>query len=145
MIGLGGMISFDGATKSYAGSDYPWRAILPNRVELLKLMEKLGNSVDYPNFKATVGTRKDQKDRITAYHQIWAIMGKEQNIYVRLTLSFSAYRRGLPFRDMTRPRTLGVGRGKRLFTRPPLDRMHKIFCAIKAGNCPNRTGLAGKI
>jgi len=46
---------------------------------------------------------------------------------------------------MTRPRTLGVGRDKRLFTRPPLDRMHKIFCAIKAGNCPNRTGLAGEI
>jgi proteasome accessory factor B len=23
--------------------------------------------------------------------------------------------------------------------------MHKIFCAIKAGNCPNRTGLAGEI
>ena len=68
------------ATKSYAGSDYPWRAILPNRVELQKLMEKLGNSVDYPNFKVHVGARKDQKDRVPAYHQIWAIMGKEPNI-----------------------------------------------------------------
>ena len=60
-------------------------------------------------------------------------------------MSFSAYRRGLRFRDMTRPHTLGVGRGTRLFTRPPLDRMHKIFCAIRAGDCPNRTGLAGEI
>ena len=68
------------ATESYAGSDYPWRAILPNREELLTLMEKLGNSVDYPNFKAHVQTRKDQKDRVPAYHQIWALMGKEQNI-----------------------------------------------------------------
>jgi proteasome accessory factor B len=46
---------------------------------------------------------------------------------------------------MTRPRTLGGGNGKRLFTRPPLDRMQQIFHAIKAGNCPNRTGLAGNI
>ena len=68
------------ATKSYAGSDYPWRAILPNLVELQKLMQKLGDSVDYPNFKAHVQTRKDQKDRVPAYHQIWAIMGKEHNI-----------------------------------------------------------------
>ena len=60
-------------------------------------------------------------------------------------MSFPAYRHGLRFRDMTRPRTLGGGKGKRLFTRPPLDRMHQIFCAIKAGDCPNRTGLAGDI
>ncbi len=68
------------ATMSYAGSDYPWRAILPNRADLLKLMEKLGNSVDYPNFKAHVSSRVDQKDRVPAYHQIWAIMGKEQKL-----------------------------------------------------------------
>ena len=64
--------------KSYAGSDYPWRAILPNRPELLKLMDVLGNSVDYPNFKGHVSKRTDQKDRLVAYHQIWAIMAKEQ-------------------------------------------------------------------
>jgi hypothetical protein len=64
------------ATKSYAGSDYPWRAILPNRAALLKFMEKVGNSVNYSNFKAHVQTRKDQQNRVPAYHQIWAIMGK---------------------------------------------------------------------
>jgi len=68
------------ATRSYAGSDYPWRAILSNRTELLKLMGKLGNSVDYPNFKAYVETRKDQKHRLRAYHQIWAIMGREEDL-----------------------------------------------------------------
>jgi len=67
------------AARSYAGSDYPWRAILPNRAELLKLMEKLGNSVNYPNFKNHVQTRKDQSNRVPAYHQIWAIMGKEDD------------------------------------------------------------------
>jgi predicted DNA-binding transcriptional regulator YafY len=54
-------------------------------------------------------------------------------------------RRSLRFRDMSRPRSLFGNKGKRLFTRPPLDRMHRIFHAIKAGDCPNRTGLAGDI
>src|SRR5882762_95483 len=67
------------ATKSYAGSDYPWRAILANQVELQKLMGKLGSSIDYPNFKAHVSERPDQKHRVPAYHQIWAIMGKEHD------------------------------------------------------------------
>ncbi len=67
------------AEKSYAGSDYPWRAILSNRAELLALMEKLGNSVDYRNFKAHVQCCPHQKHRVPANHQIWAIMGKAQN------------------------------------------------------------------
>ena len=46
---------------------------------------------------------------------------------------------------MARPRSLIGNKGKRLFTRPPLDRMHRIFQAIRAGDCPNRTCLAGDI
>jgi len=68
------------ATRSYAGSDYPWRAILPNRAELLKLMEKLSNSVNYPNFKGHVQSRKDQKYRLPTYHRIWSLMAEEENI-----------------------------------------------------------------
>ena len=64
-------------TKSYAGADYPWRAILSNRAELLKLMDALGNSVDYPNFKGHIATRSDQKDRLDRYHKIWAMMAEE--------------------------------------------------------------------
>jgi len=60
-------------------------------------------------------------------------------------LSFPTYSRGLRFRDMTRPRFLTRGNGKRLFTRPPLDRMQQIFHAIKARDYPTRTGLAGDI
>src|SRR5260370_22364673 len=66
------------AVKSYAGSDYPWRAILPNKAELSKLMEKLGSSVNYPNFKACVGGRADQRHRVGDYHKIWALMAKEE-------------------------------------------------------------------
>ena len=63
--------------KSYAGSDYPWRAVLTDRAELLKLIEQLGNSVKYPNFKERIGQRPDQQHRIGAYHKIWALMAKE--------------------------------------------------------------------
>ena len=65
------------AIKSYAGSDYPWRAILPNRADLQKLMQTLGNSVDYPNFKGRIGKREDQRQRLDRYHKIWAIMAGE--------------------------------------------------------------------
>ena len=64
-------------TNSYPGSDYPWRAILPNRAELLKLMEQLGNSVNYPNFKKRIGGRPDQHHRQGVYHKIWALMAQE--------------------------------------------------------------------
>src|SRR5471032_58523 len=64
--------------KSYSGSDYPWRAILRDRIELLKLMDKLGNSVDYSNFKGRIGQRLDQRDRLGDYHKIWALMAKEE-------------------------------------------------------------------
>ena len=64
-------------TKSYAGADYPWRAILPNRAELLKLIEQLGNSVHYSNFKERIGQRPDQRHRVGAYHKIWALMAQE--------------------------------------------------------------------
>lgn len=46
---------------------------------------------------------------------------------------------------MSRPRTRNGTDRQRLFTRPPLDRMQRIFQAIKGGEFPNRTGLAGKI
>jgi hypothetical protein len=67
------------AIKSYAGSDYPWRAILTSRAELQRLMQKLGNTVNYPNFKARVWDREDQRYRLGAYHKIWAIMGKQED------------------------------------------------------------------
>jgi hypothetical protein len=66
------------ATKSHLGSDYPWRAILPSRAELLRLMEALGNSVDYPNFKGHIASLSDQKDRLARYHKIWAMMAEEK-------------------------------------------------------------------
>ena len=60
-------------------------------------------------------------------------------------MSFSRHGDHLRFKEMMRPPSLSGSKGKRLFTRPPLDRMHQIFQAIRAGDYPNRTGLAGDI
>ena len=64
--------------KSYAGSDYPWRVILPGQADLLQLLEQLGHSISYPNFKTRVGQRPDQRHRLPAYHEIWALMANER-------------------------------------------------------------------
>ena len=64
-------------TKSYAVADYPWRTILHHGFELLMLLEKLGKSVDYPNFKARIAERPDQGNRLGEYHKIWGLMSKE--------------------------------------------------------------------
>ncbi len=64
--------------KSFSGSDYPWRTIL-NQTEHQKLMQTLGNSVDYPNFKGKIAKREDQWQRLHRYHKIWAIMAEESD------------------------------------------------------------------
>ncbi len=66
-------------TKSFAVSDYPWRSILPNQTELLKVMTAFGESVDYPNFKGRIGNRKDQQNRLGVYHKIWELMAERHD------------------------------------------------------------------
>jgi predicted DNA-binding transcriptional regulator YafY len=51
----------------------------------------------------------------------------------------------LPSKDMARPKVSSRVKQTQLLTRPPLDRMQRIFHAIKAGEYPNRIKLAGKI
>jgi len=63
--------------ESYARSDYPWRVILSTEAELLQLMEQLGQTVNYPNFKSRVGQRPDQRHRLAAYNDIWGLMARE--------------------------------------------------------------------
>ena len=82
---------------------------------------------------------------MTACHQIRAVVRRKQASQGDQILSFPAYRRGLRFRDMMRPRTLSGGNGRRLLTRPPLDRMNRIFCAIKAGDWPNTLSSLNEI
>lgn len=64
--------------KSFAGSDYPWRAIL-DQAGHAKLLETLGRSVDYPNFKGRIATREDQRHRLDRYHKIWSLMAEDED------------------------------------------------------------------
>jgi predicted DNA-binding transcriptional regulator YafY len=48
-------------------------------------------------------------------------------------------------RDMKRPSGKRLPSRGQLTTRPPLDRMQKIFHALKQGKCPNRIRLANDI
>jgi predicted DNA-binding transcriptional regulator YafY len=51
----------------------------------------------------------------------------------------------LPSKDMARPKASSRMKQTQLLTRPPLDRMQKIFHAIKQGRYPNRIRLAADI
>lgn len=69
---------FDGeVVESFPGSDYPWR-ILAQAAQMPHLWQLLGESVDYDNFKAKIGKTPDQRDKLHAYHEIWAVMHRLQ-------------------------------------------------------------------
>lgn len=52
-------------------NDYPYRIIVDHD-RLIEIMEFLGNSVNYGNFKARVDSIPAQKRK--PYHRIWAMM-----------------------------------------------------------------------
>ena len=53
-------------------ADYRWRIILtPSESE--HIVALLARDIDYPNFKASVAKRADQKQRGHDYHRIWEL------------------------------------------------------------------------
>ncbi|PTY06785.1 hypothetical protein DB346_00555 [Verrucomicrobia bacterium LW23] len=64
--------------ESYKGSDYPWRVIITEPAQWQGIMLKLAESVDYPNFKGRIAETPDQRHRLHAYHEIWALMEGDQ-------------------------------------------------------------------
>lgn len=62
---------------SYPGSDYPWR-IIAKAVQMPQLWQLLGESVDYGNFKGQIAQTPDQRAKLHSYHEIWAIMQKQE-------------------------------------------------------------------
>ena len=51
-------------------ADYRWRVVV-SPAELAVLMQTLADGVDYPNFKAVVAGRPDQRAKLGAYHELW--------------------------------------------------------------------------
>jgi hypothetical protein len=60
-------------------ADYRWRILVTDAGELAGIFAALGDSVDYPNFKAEVGRRPDQTAKLPAYHALWASLHTLQN------------------------------------------------------------------
>lgn len=54
-------------------ADYPCRVYI-TQTELLRIMTTLVTVLDYPNFKNRIGQLPDQQSKLSAYHEVWAIM-----------------------------------------------------------------------
>ncbi len=57
--------------QEWPAADYRWRAIVTPG-ELHALFAALEGSVDYPDFKSEVARHADQREKLTAYHELWA-------------------------------------------------------------------------
>lgn len=57
----------------WSTSDYRFRFLI-GAEDLGRIMEHLGDSLDYSNFKSQVARNPDQRDKLGAYHQVWATM-----------------------------------------------------------------------
>lgn len=67
----------DDVKESYPGSDYPWRLIVGGE-SLAKVFDSLEESIDYGNFKGMIGGTPNQRNKLDAYHRIWAEMNRWQ-------------------------------------------------------------------
>lgn len=54
-------------------ADYRYRAAV-SRADFEQLLVKLGDAVDYPNFKSAVAKHADQAEKLDAYHEVWRTM-----------------------------------------------------------------------
>ena len=54
-------------------ADYRYRMVV-NEIEVMAAMTVLGATLDYPNFKSEIAKAEDQRDKLTAYHELWRLM-----------------------------------------------------------------------
>ncbi|MCK9154645.1 MAG: hypothetical protein M0P12_00875 [Paludibacteraceae bacterium] len=59
-------------------SDYQYRVLI-DKNELFTVMEILGDSIDYSNFKSMIDHRPDQKNK--PYHRIWNVLAEALGCY----------------------------------------------------------------
>jgi len=58
-------------------NDYAYR-LLVSREQKDAILAALGEEIDYPNFKSEIAQRPDQRSKLTAYHDVWAVMYRTQ-------------------------------------------------------------------
>ena len=61
-----------------AGADYEWR-IRIDTPELFRVMHALGESIDYPNFKAKIATVPSMRLRVSIYSEVWQVLRDSLN------------------------------------------------------------------
>lgn len=54
-------------------ADYRFRLVV-GADQIVKVMERLGDGIDYSNFKGKVASDPDQREKLGAYHEIWGAM-----------------------------------------------------------------------
>lgn len=60
-------------------ADYPYRVSL-SREELGRVMDSLGNDIDYPNFKSRIAAKTDQRNRSRVYFNVYHALEALQNL-----------------------------------------------------------------
>jgi hypothetical protein len=63
--------------QDWPSADYRYRIIVAQR-DLSEIMAVLALSLDYPNFKNQIARLPDQRIKLDAFHEIWAILANMQ-------------------------------------------------------------------
>ena len=56
-------------------ADYRYRVIV-ERKDFVEVMGALALDLDYPNFKSQIAKTPDQRAKLDAFHQIWALLAQ---------------------------------------------------------------------
>ena len=67
------LVGKDMVIQEWPAADYRYRTIVAQR-DLTEIMAALALSLDYPNFKGQIARSPDQRVKLDAFHEIWAIM-----------------------------------------------------------------------
>ena len=54
-------------------ADYHYRMVV-NEIEVIVAMTFIAHTLNYSKFKSEIAKSEDQRDKLTAYHEIWALM-----------------------------------------------------------------------
>ena len=65
---------------SSTATDYRFRIIIP-RAELMRILQFLGESLDYSNFKGAISRTPDQAHKEPLYHRVWDIFAEAFGAY----------------------------------------------------------------
>jgi hypothetical protein len=59
--------------RSSKETDYPYR-LIAGREEVRKVIQFLGDTLDYSNFNATVAKTTDQREKLAVYERLWHML-----------------------------------------------------------------------